>query len=634
VVNWLGVPGSEYELAKKMNQHTNISMQMITSAYDDERPFTATRVIKPGSSTVTAPRVVSCYWSPIKKENLHAPTMTMEELNASLGCTKHKRCKGHLRMDPTGSVYMIPQGFAVGDELRHSDAHVMNKMVMEGKKGIADMSTFCFGRISGKRGILRKGCNGTRPTNTFRFVASPSLGPMNVVYLPYHFFDRGLFIHLYPNGRCVMKRLKEGDLVLIGRCPSQGSESALPMIAQRGEPGSSSIRIPLEMCSRNNADFDGDEMYGIVPATDASSDELREALARAWNPNMITNILESVQEIVTDAGGDPMVDPTMYSTMPLEDMGSHPGGKMYDLLMLKPKSWKTMYKTMVSGSYWKSWISRSEQGIVNTILGRHGIAGPYGYMRLGMMLGTCVTVSGGNLVVEADPRPNLPMVKTCPGMDMITCSSAMTKLTNIMYQRGIDMSKHGKEVGITPAMETMMKLSDRCYTAVTEGNRTIIATCPSRGATASQNASTTLESIMRMGLQSNPIQSAVIVTSMIEEIDRVMLTPQERIAVSVLFAFLSQNIEAVMETDVLDVVYPLGLDWYTSATCTDIRWLKNVIRNPDMYPNARMDTNINSVLGSIFLGNMSLITPENTGEHGDGTVKMNTDTEIVDWESD
>jgi len=89
-----------------------------------------------------------------------------------------------------------------------------------------------------------------------------------------------------------------------------------------------------------------------------------------------------------------------------------------------------------------------------------------------------------------------------------------------------------------------------------------------------------------------------------------------------------------METDVLDVVYPLGLDWYTSATCTDIRWLKNVIRNPDMYPNARMDTNINSVLGSIFLGNMSLITPENTGEHGDGTVKMNTDTEIVDWESD
>jgi hypothetical protein len=407
-------------------------MQMITSSIDDERPFTATRVIKPGSSTVTAPRVVSCYWSPLKKENLYAPSMTMEELNSSTGCTKHPTCNGHLRTDPTGSVYMIPQGFAVGDELRHSDAYVMNKMVMEGKKGIEDMAAFCFGRISGKRGILRKACNGTRPTNTFRFVASPSLGPMNAVYLPYHLFERGLFVHVYSNGRCVMKRIEEGDTVLIGRCPSQGSESALPMIALRGEKGSSSIRIPLEMCPRNNADFDGDEMFGIVSATDASAEELREALPRAWNPNNITNILESVHRIVIESGGDDMVDSVMYSTMPLDEMGSHPGGKMYDLLMLKPKSWSTMYKTMISGSYWKSWVTRSEQGVVNTILGRHGIAGPYGYMRLGMMLGTCVTLCEDNIVIEADPRPRLPVVKACPGMEMITCSSAMTKLTKIM----------------------------------------------------------------------------------------------------------------------------------------------------------------------------------------------------------
>ncbi|KAJ6010132.1 hypothetical protein N7522_005148 [Penicillium canescens] len=64
----------------KTNMNTVSSMQMIMNENDNKRPFTATRVIKPGSSTVTAPRVVSCYWSLIK-EKLHAPTMTMEGLN-------------------------------------------------------------------------------------------------------------------------------------------------------------------------------------------------------------------------------------------------------------------------------------------------------------------------------------------------------------------------------------------------------------------------------------------------------------------------------------------------------------------------------------------------------------------------
>ncbi|KAL1960173.1 hypothetical protein VTO42DRAFT_8716 [Malbranchea cinnamomea] len=36
----------------------------MTSRSEDERPFTAVRVIKPGFSTVTAPRIVSCYLKP------------------------------------------------------------------------------------------------------------------------------------------------------------------------------------------------------------------------------------------------------------------------------------------------------------------------------------------------------------------------------------------------------------------------------------------------------------------------------------------------------------------------------------------------------------------------------------------
>lgn len=615
---------------------TQLSVNMTSIAYrdSDERPFTAERVIKPGSSTVTAPRVVSCYWSPIKTENLYTPTMTDEEMDKNVGCTKHARCKGHTRMDPTGTVHMIPHGFAIGDELRSSDAYMMNKMVMEGRKDMHDVAKFCFDRISGKRGLLRKACNGTRPTNTFRFVATPSNGPLGVAYLPYHFFDKGQFVYVYANGRCVMKKVEVGQTIMIGRCPAQGKDSTLPVKALRGEKGSSSIRITLEVCPKTNADFDGDEMYGIVPAGAGSQKQLDEEWINTWIKEKVTNICETVSDIITKSGGDPTIDPAMYSTMPLEDMETHPGGKMYELLMLKPKSWRVMVRTMHNSTYWKSWVTRSEQGIVNTIMGRHGIAGPYGYMRLGMMLGTCVMTSMNKVTINSSPKPGLPCVDACPGMNRVTCSSAMTKLTKILYQRGIDVSKHGKLVGLTPAMETLMSMSAECY-AIKEINGDMsLSLTKTMNTSSSPNPCTTLEWIYNEGMRTNIIASSTIVTSMIEEVDNVMLTPQERIMVSILFAFLSLNVRSVMERDSIDVIYSLGFDWYTAATCSDVRWLKSVIRDPSTYPGVRLDTDINSTLGAIFLGNMSLMTPENTGEYGDGTVKMNTDTEVIDWASD
>lgn len=609
-------------------------MNTIISRDYDERPFTAERVIKPGSSTVTAPRVVSCVWTPLKVENLYAPAMTEEEMDKNVGCTKHKRCRGHLRTDPSGEVYMIPHGFATGDELVQSDAYVMNRMVMEGRKGMKDMAKFCFDKISGKRGILRKSCNGSRPTNSFRFVASPSNGPKYVVYLPHHLFDKGQFTYVYPNGRCVMKKLEEGDVVTIGRHPSQGSESTLPMVAMKGPKGDSVARIPLDICSRNNADFDGDEIFGIVGGTEASKKEMYDRVIPAWGEDLENDIISRVKKIVIDNGGSDEVDPAMYTTMPLEDMETHPGGKIYDELMLKPKSWRIMTKVMHDSSYWKSWVERSEQGIMNTILGRHGIAGPYGYMRMGMMLGTCVYTSMGKVVINAMPKPSLPCVESYPGMNRITCAAAMTKLTKILYQRGIDISKHGKAIGLLPAMETLMKVNPKCYAITNTDGQEGVALIDAINSISSTNACTTLDWLFREGSKTNIVSSAVVVTSMVEEIDNVMLTPQERIMVSIFFAFLSLNVTAVMETDAIDVVYPLGFDWYTAATCSNVRWLKEVIRDRERYPDVRLDTNIDSTLGSIFLGNMSMITPENTGEHGDGTVKMNTDTEVIDWASD
>lgn len=48
----------------------------------------------------------------------------------------------------------------------------------------------------------------------------------------------------------------------------------------------------------------------------------------------------------------------------------------------------------------------------------------------------------------------------------------------------------------------------------------------------------------------------------------------------------------------------LGLDWYTLVTCSDIRWIKDVIKDRQRYPNARLDCDAGSILDAILLRNM------------------------------
>jgi hypothetical protein len=42
--------------------------------------------------------------------------------------------------------------------------------------------------------------------------------------------------------------------------------------------------------------------------------------------------------------------------MPLEDIATHSGGKMYDLLMLKPSVWRTMCATITTSPYLTTWV--------------------------------------------------------------------------------------------------------------------------------------------------------------------------------------------------------------------------------------------------------------------------------------
>ena len=598
---------------------------VIMSVYLDDRPLTFKRIVVPGRSIVNAPKVVRCEWFEIDPKDLDAETVTSEDLGKFKACERHedKKCKGHLTRSAVNGTYLIPNGFAMGDELRQSNAFITNKMVAEGRKDSEDMMKFCYDRISGKNGLLRKSCNGSRPTNSCRFVVSPPVSPgpdgnfgfdtwpLGTISVPQALLKKGLFIHVSGDGRCSTKKLMEGDKVVLGRCPSQGQDSALPVVVMAAPADQSSIRIPLEMCKLNNADFDGDECWFYVPMTVQGIDEVDRAWARVWGTGKVTNILSKVKLTLKGKVSNSMIDPVMYSTMPLEDMETHPGGDLYDTLMLKPRSWAVMCKIMRAGGYWKTWVERSEQGIVNTTMGRHGISGPYGIMRLGMMLGTSVTVRHGVVAIDSEYVPPLPTIAADIGINAVTCSSAMAKLTKIMYQRGIDTAKHGSDLEMIPAMETMVKSTEQCYmiTNTHMGVTTMMTTY--EFARSRTSVYTKMASLAGRNDPKDLIKTAIMIVSMIEETDNVMLTDQERITAAILFAFLSMNINAFVNVDMTEVMNVLGLDWYTSVTCSDIRWIKNVIRDRRRYPNVRLDCDAGSILGAILLGNMDRISFSN-----------------------
>lgn len=128
--------------------------------------------------------------------------------------------------DQNSAIRMMPFGFATGDELRYSDAGMINTDSRD--KTPEDVMNYCFDRIKGNRGILRKQCNSTRSTNTIRCVESlmtpdlnaPMCDQLGYIAMPNEFFDRGLFLFINGNGRFETTDTKEGDLVMYGRCPS------------------------------------------------------------------------------------------------------------------------------------------------------------------------------------------------------------------------------------------------------------------------------------------------------------------------------------------------------------------------------------------------------------------------------
>ena len=571
----------------------------------NSKPFTMRRVVRVGSSIAGTPSVVKCKWTPIKVENLNIFEARIEDARSTRACNLHENCKGHLCK--IGDAYLIPYGFALGGEIASSDGSLLNQAVISGEKSKIDVSNHCYKRIATKSGILRKSCNGCRPTNSFRLVASPGRMDPGLIQIPARVMDRATFVYISENGRCTSRRLVEGDTIVMGRCPSQGSDSALPMKVVIGEKNVNSVRVPLEICRLNNADFDGDELWMLVPMSLAGFAEVEEAWNRVWGSNLIKSVFGPAYLMAMENEIDSEIDPAMLTTMTFEEMGSHPGGQMYESMMLKAKSWKEMYRIMISKAYWRSCVMRCESGIMNTVTSRHGLAGPYGFMRMGMMMGTCVNMRDNTMVIDSLNMPVLPMLSVVPAKSLVPCSSAMTKLTKVMYQSGIDTSKHGASGGRVFAINALLGMTETTYAIVPKSTGVGPAMIPSSSAYMMTDMYTSMSSLRKATSPTNLVERAYMIIALVEELDAVSLTDEERISVAFLLSFLSLYVTSFDKANSIEIMSALGLDWYTSVTCSDVRWIKNVMRGATTDSNVSMSTDISSILGSIFIGNMSMI---------------------------
>lgn len=111
---------------------------------------------------------------------------------------------------------------------------MINSAVCSGDKDGSDFVNYCFDRIRGKNGILRKQCNSTRQMNSYevgdltlkgaawKFVAHPLKGHMGYIYLPNEVFDKGRFLFMAEDGGSRRPKLRRGTWSSLGAAPCKG----------------------------------------------------------------------------------------------------------------------------------------------------------------------------------------------------------------------------------------------------------------------------------------------------------------------------------------------------------------------------------------------------------------------------
>ncbi|KAI0471438.1 hypothetical protein GGR56DRAFT_654204 [Xylariaceae sp. FL0804] len=121
------------------------------------------------------------------------------------------------------------------------------------------------------------------------------------------------------------------------------------------------------------------------------------------------------------------------------------------------------------------------------------------------------------------------------------CSSALTKMTAILYQREIEAAKHGRNLTEVTAVETRLRTTDNCFGFVNDGPCPTVRMMNIADAVKMTHPCTKLSYTAAASSPTNLLERAIVGGCMAEELDDISRTNDERLAVAVFVAFISRR---------------------------------------------------------------------------------------------
>jgi hypothetical protein len=568
--------------------------------------FTMSRVCRLGANINDHPHVISASWTELDTDGVVCERMTNYADEFVVACPLHgEECRGHVRRCGVSSAMVLPISFAREDGTKFSEAAIWTRKLKTGEIDRWDYAKLLMKKVAGKSGIGRKECSGCRTPCTVRGVASPFRGPMGFMTMPKRYMERGVFMFKEDDGTFTTRKIKENDVVILGRCPSKSADSALPMKVMIGEDDAAVLGVPINVCSLNNTDFDGDEDWVFVPASNASIREAERRWVEVWEERGIVDFEVKVKKAAAAMGWEEEsgLDPVMFSTLPLDEMVSENKMAIHDVCLLKPAVWDTITKAVKDPKTYTTAVTRNEEGINMTTLGRHSIAGPYVAMRNAAVIGTLIgrCCDRGVLLRPTsigDIRVDGSNIK--PG----SCSNGLAKMLSSLFQKSVDTAKHGKTNATKTASEMLLTRAHTAIGIVNMTHGTDFKILNETGALRN-----TMRASMMWVSEAKNIPDvytrAVQAVTFAAKVDGTDMTEDEieAVALLVLVFSLKAGIGIVSENSLVNASKSIGIDWFTAMTASNISPLKSLHELPDICKC----TSIMTVMGAILTGNMSWI---------------------------
>lgn len=92
------------------------------------------------------------------------------------------------------------------------------------------------------------------------------------------------------------------------------------------------------------------------------------------------------------------------------------------------------------------------------------------------------------------------------------------------------------------------------------------------------------------------LERTLVITRMVEDLDNIKLTIEERLTAAVFSAFMSRKTNEVIPDPryKIKTVKALTADWYTSVTSSNILWIKEELRRDPAVRDVDMTADVNS----------------------------------------